>query len=185
MKRAAPVLLFLLLSVIKTNSQVCEFNNGKASFFSEAPIENIDAHSAALASALNTATNEIVFVVPVNSFQFKKALMQEHFNEKYMESDKYPQATYKGKINEKIDWTKDGTYKITSTGAFTVHGVSRERTDTAQAIISQGKIAIEGAFWVKLADHHITIPKLLFKNIAEVINVKFSGEYLPVKKVIQ
>src|SRR5579859_4572324 len=110
MKNIAFVFALLLLPGIKTSAQIYKFNDGKASLFSEAPIENIDAHSASFSSILNTSTNEIAFVVPINSFQFKKPMMQEHFNEKYMESDKYPQATYKGIINEKVDWTKNGTY---------------------------------------------------------------------------
>src|SRR5689334_16420423 len=131
MKNIALIFALLFASGIKTDAQVYKFNNGSVSFFSVAPIENIDAHSSSLNSELDIATNEIVFVVPINSFQFKKPLMQQHFNEKYMESDKYPEATYKGKINEKIDWTKNGTYKITSTGTLTVHGVSKDRTDMA------------------------------------------------------
>ena len=183
MKHTVIILSLLLEFAIKTSAQVYGFSNGKVSFFSKAPIENIEAHSGSLQSALNIMTNEIVFAVPMNSFQFKKALMQEHFNEKYMESDKYPQAVYKGKINEKINWTKDGTYKITQKGTLNVHGVSKERTDTALLIISQGTITIDGEFWVRLVDHNIAVPKLLFNNIAELINVKFNGEYHPTKKV--
>src|SRR5258708_2971172 len=102
MKITVLVCSLFFISAIGTTAQVYKFNNGKVSFFSEAPVENIEAHSASLNSILNTMTNEIAFIVPINSFQFKKQLMQQHFNEKYVESDKYPEAAYKGKINEKI-----------------------------------------------------------------------------------
>jgi hypothetical protein len=84
------------------------------SLYSKAPIEDIDALSDKGTSVFNAATGELAFSVPIRSFKFDKALMQEHFNENYMESDKYPQAIFKGKINEKPDVTKDGIYPVTA-----------------------------------------------------------------------
>lgn len=177
------ITLFLLLLNREAKSQlVYSTSKGEATFFSKAPIEDIDAHSQQLSSFINTSNNEIAFVIPIRSFHFKKALMEEHFNEKYIDSDKYPNATYKGKINEKIDFTKDGSYRVTSTGKFTIHGVEKQRTDTATLVILANQFTLSGSFDVSLKDHHIEIPTLLFKNIAEIIKVNFNAIYSPYQK---
>src|SRR5687767_6559813 len=121
-----------LIAVLLFNSfasaQLYTAKSGTASFFSEAPLENIEAHSNSVQSILNTATKSVAFIITIRSFQFKKDLMQEHFNEKYLESDKFPNATYSGKINEDIDLSADGTYNVTSTGKITMHGQEKEIT---------------------------------------------------------
>jgi hypothetical protein len=150
---------------------------GKASFYSVAPIQNIDAHSNELKSMLNTETNEIAFSIAMRSFQFKNGKMQTDFNENYLESDKYPDATYKGKIIEKINWVKAGTYSVTSKGVLTVHGVAKERTDTAMVTVTNGNINIKGEFTVRIADHGIKIPTLVVKKIAEEVSIKFDENY--------
>jgi len=98
------ILLFIGYNSFSQNIFVC--TNGEVTFFSKGPIEDIDATSKSMNSILNISTGEIVFVVPMTTFNFRKALMQEHFNEKYVESDKYPKGTYKGKINEKIEYSQ-------------------------------------------------------------------------------
>ena len=176
------VIIFLFI-VQKTYSQsifVC--HNGEVTFFSEALIENIDATSNSMNSILNTSNNEIVFVVPMTSFKFKKALMHDHFNEKYVESDKFPNGTYKGKINETIDFKKDGEYDITSSGTLTIHGVEKQRTEKGKLIIKNGEIKIQSEFNVAVKDHHIEIPKLVMQNIADTVKVNFSATYAPYKK---
>lgn len=180
MKKAT--LLIFLAFTIQLKAQVYKSSEGIVSFFSVAPIENIDATSNDIVSLINTSTNEIVFRVPISTFQFKKKKMQTDFNENFMESEKYPDAAYKGKINKKIDWAKNGTYKITSKGKLTIHGVENERTDTATVSIKNGKITMKGEFKVRVADHNIKIPKLLFEKIAEVVTVKFNMSYSPYKE---
>ena len=154
----------------------------KASFFSATPVEDINANSQSMTSVLNIVNNEIAFNVPMRTFQFKKALMQEHFNEKYIESDKFPKASFKGKINETIDWTKDSTYNITATGILTLHGVDKPHTEKGIVIIKDGKINITSEFKVAVKDHNITIPKIVMTNIAEIIDVKLNADYNPYKK---
>ncbi|HKR07168.1 MAG TPA: YceI family protein [Bacteroidia bacterium] len=177
------IVILLIFTVQKINSQsifVCK--NGEVTFFSEAPIENIDATSKSMNSILNTSNGEIVFVVPMTSFRFKKALMQEHFNEKYVESDKYPNGTYKGKIKESIDYTKDGEYEISSTGTITIHGVEKPRTEKGKIIIKNGEIKIQSEFHVPVKDHKIEIPRLVMQNIADTVKVNFTATYLAFKK---
>lgn len=157
-------------------------NNGEVTFYSKTPLEDIDAVSNSLNSIYNTSSNEIVFVVQMTSFKFKKAMMQDHFNEKYVESDKYPKASYKGKINETVDVTKDGTYDVTTTGTLTIHGVDKPRTEKGKLTVKDGVISIQSEFKVALKEFNIEIPKLVMQNIAEVVDVNFSATYEPYKK---
>jgi hypothetical protein len=145
--------------------------------FSSAPIETIRASTSNGVSVFNTATGELDFSEPINSFHFEKALMQEHFNSDYLESDKYPRATFKGKILEQIDVTKDGEYPVTATGDLTVHGITMKRTIIGSVIVNDGIISITSEFMVKCADHHIGIPKIVFHNIAESIKINVSATY--------
>lgn len=182
MKKFLFALIPIFLSLPAKTQNIYSCTNGEVTFYSEAPVENIDAVSKSMNSVLNTSTGEIVFIVPITSFKFKKALMQEHFNEKYMESEKYPTATYKGKINEKVDFTKDGEYEITSTGFLNIHNVEQQRTDKGKLVIKSGNIFIQSEFNVALKDHKIKIPKILFDNIAETVKVNFSANYVSSKK---
>src|SRR5882757_9087161 len=121
------IVFFLLALSLDTFSQnIFMLKEGEVSFFSKAPVEDIDAHNTSAHSVLNTTTREVAFLVPIRKFVFQKALMQEHFNEKYMESDKYPMASFKGKINEDVDFSKDGETKVTATGQLSIHGVEKE-----------------------------------------------------------
>lgn len=178
-------LLFIigfLLFTSTLHAQVYLATGGKCSFHSTTPVEDIDANSESMNSVLNATTGDIQFKVPLTSFHFKKALMQEHFNEKYVESEKFPFSTFKGKINEPINLAKDGTYEITATGVFTIHGVDKPHTEKATLTIKNGKITIAGSFKVALKDHNIEIPKIVVANIAEIIDVNFSCSYTPYQK---
>ncbi len=176
------IILFLLIFQRSFSQSIFVSNKGEVSFYSKAPIEDIDATSNSMNSILNISTGEIVFVVPMTSFKFKKALMQEHFNEKYVESDKFPNATYKGKIAETIDYSKDGEYTVTSEGTLSIHGVEKPRKETGKITISNGEIRVQSEFRVAVKDHDIEIPKLLTENIADTVKVNFSAKYLPFKK---
>src|SRR5580698_5769842 len=107
------LVIFLLACLSFTNragQELYACKNASITLFSTAPIEDIEATSTKGTAVFNAATGELVFSVGIKSFQFPKALMQEHFNSDYMESDKYPTAAFRGKINEHIDVTKNGVY---------------------------------------------------------------------------
>ncbi len=167
-----------LLSLHGIAQKVYKSNAATISFYSHTPIEDIEAKSDKATSVINSVNNQIAFLVTNNSFQFSNSLMQEHFNEKYMESDKYPKSSFSGKINETITWATDGEYKVTVTGKLTVHGVGQDRTIPATISIKQGKVSAKSEFLVKTADHKIEIPKLVWEKIAEEIKVNISAEYL-------
>ncbi len=108
----------------------------------------------------------------MESFQgFNSALQKEHFNENYIESDKYLDASFSGKIIEDTDFTKDGNYTIRAKGNFIVHGISQERIIKSDMIIKEGKINVHSAFTVMLTDHNIPIPKVVKDKLADEIKV--------------
>ncbi|EHQ27356.1 YceI family protein [Mucilaginibacter paludis] len=178
-------LSILLLAWISTINQagqdlyVCK--NAKISLYSSAPVEDIKASTTSGVSVYKVSTGELNFSVPIRSFQFEKSLMQEHFNGDYMESDKFPKASFKGKIQEHVDVSKDGTFPITVTGDLTVHGVTQKRTIPGSLTMKDGLISMTAEFQVKCADHHIEIPRIVFHNIAETIKMNVSASYTPNK----
>lgn len=178
-------IIVAFLVIIASHSvlgQTYTSRNSVLTFFSQAPLEDIKAESKQGVSALNTATGEIYFKVKIRSFQFKKGLMQEHFNENYMESDKYPDAKFKGNIKESLDYKKNGIYPVTVTGVLDIHNVSKEYTAKAMLEIKDGLIQGQSVFNVRVADHKIKIPKLVFRNIAEVVEVAVFVDYVTLNK---
>lgn len=176
------LLAWFLCLCLYGNAQVYVTRDADISFFSEAPLENIEAHSKNVQSILNTVNNEVAFIVNIRSFSFEKDLMQEHFNEKYMESDKYPTATFSGKVNEPVDYKKDSVYTVSATGKMKIHGVEKEITCAGIITVQNGSLSIESSFLVRLSDYDISIPRLLFENIAETVAVRLRINYQPYKK---
>ena len=176
-KHAALVLLTSGIFLNQAQAQVKNATSGQISFFSSTPVEDIKAESKNVKAAINTQTKKVVFVVPNTSFDFENKLMQEHFNEKYMESEKYKLSNFSGEIQETIDWTKDGEYIITAKGKLNIHGVEQERTIPGKLIIKDGKITLVTNFKVKVADHKIEIPKLVTEKIAQEIDVKVEAAF--------
>lgn len=149
------------------------------SFFSSAPIEDIQAQTNKAVSAINIKTGAVYFKVPIKSFRFEKSLMQNHFNSDYLESDKYPFAEFNGKIVSLPDLTTDNTYPVSVAGKLTLHGVTKDYTTPGTITVSNGKLTVAADFKVRLADHQITVPRLLLRNIAEVVDVKVKAAYAP------
>ena len=171
------MILLTWLSVSRVGQDLYVCKNASITLFSSAPIEDIKAVSGSAVSVYNRSTGELEFSVPIRSFKFEKSLMQEHFNSEYMESDKFPKASFKGKINEPVDATKDGSYPVTATGDLTVHGVTQKRTISGKINVKGGVVSMTSEFMVKCADHHINIPTLVFHHIAESIQVDVSATY--------
>ena len=155
---------------------------GNTKFSSETPMENINAENKKTQVLLNTATNEIAIRMNMRDFVFPNKLMQEHFNENYIESDKYPNGTFSGKLDQTIDFSKDGSYDASATGSFTIHGVSKNRTIKGKLKIEGGKINLTSDFEVALVDHKIDVPQIVFVKIAQSIKVKAEYTLSPYKK---
>jgi|ERR1051326_7470127 hypothetical protein len=185
MKTFLAIIGFFLLTFFNSVKQNIYFTKkGEVSFFSVAPIQNIDAHNYNLGVVLNTGNNEIAFSAIMELFQFRRSKMQRDFNVNYVESDKYPNATFKGKINEKIDYSKEGTYHVTATGKLTIHGVSQLRTEKGTLTIEGNKISLASDFKIRVKDFNVKIPVLLTNHIAEVVDVTVKAELIPQEKFI-
>lgn len=180
---AASGLIFLMLigSLQLSAQKFYKNTKTRVKFFSEAPLENIEAVNESAASIINTETGEIAVVIPIKMFEFEKALMQEHFNENYMESDIYKNASFKGKFDDIPDFNKTGVYDVSATGAFTIHGVEQTRTLKGKLSVKKNEVTLESIFPVKLEDHDIEIPKMVFEKIAEVVEVNCTFNYEPKK----
>jgi hypothetical protein len=172
-------ILFFCLKGICQPPAVYKSESGEVTFFSYAPLEDIKAVSKQVNSFINISNYEFAFMIPVRSFRFAKSLMEEHFNEKYLESDKFPQATFKGIINEKVDLDKNGKYDVTATGKMHIHGVEKEITEKAQLEVSEGKMNLLTDFKIILSDYKISKPQIMFNNIADTIDVKLKAVYVP------
>ncbi len=174
--------LLISYSCVSAQSKLFGTQKSEFSFYSKAPLEDIEAKNINAISILNTSNNELVVRVPIARFIFRNKLMQQHFNENYMESEKYPHATFKGKINEVIDFSKPGVYDVSATGILNIHGINRERTIRGKLTIAEKILQIDTRFDVLLKDHDIDIPTLVFNKIAEKISVSASINYSPYSK---
>jgi len=146
---------------------------GNVRFFSDASMEKIEAKNNKVSAAIDAQTGKVEFAVLIKSFQFEKALMQEHFNENYMESDKYPKATFAGTITnlKDINFSRDGTYKANVSGKLTMHGVTRDVNTMGTIRVSKGMVNVSNTFKVKLADYNIEIPAVVKDKIAKEVEV--------------
>jgi len=172
------IMIYICLFTIHAHAQNTLISkNATVSFFSSTVMEDIEGKSNTASSVINSKSREIIFKVSNTSFQFKKKLMQEHFNENYMESDRFPFSMFSGKITDDIDLSKDGNYTVNVEGNLDIHGVVKPYQCKVTLLIAQGIITAKTAFKVKIEDHQIKVPSLVFKNIAEFVEVRLSAVY--------
>ena len=184
MKKQITVILIATFITLSASAQTYITRNGRITFFSKAPVENIEANNNEVTSILDTKKGEVAFIALIKSFKFQKALMEEHFNENYMESNTFPKANFKGTVTDlsKVNFSNDGTYSVNVSGALTIHGVTKNIEVPATITISQGKISASSKFSVKVKDYNIKIPTTVVNNIAETITVTVDCKYDPLKK---
>ncbi|MCF6169077.1 YceI family protein [Lutibacter sp.] len=172
----ALTLAFTAPTVTKLVSKV-----GHVNFFSHTAIEDITADNFKVVSTLNTETGTIVYSVPMQGFEFEKALMQKHYNSsKFLDTKKFPKSKFKGKITNitDINFDKDGTYNATVKGEMTLHGVTKAITETAVITIKGNKVIVETKLKLTLADYNINFKKgKPSTNIAKTIDVTSKSEY--------
>lgn len=178
---------FLLLSfALFSGLQAQKFftKTGTITFSSETPMEKIEAKNQQVISIIDTEDGTMAFNVLMKGFNFEKALMQEHFNEKYVESDKYPKATFKGKITnfDEVDLSTSGEYAVKVSGEMNLHGESQQVTADGTLTVSDGKIIGVSTFELVLADYAIKIPNVVKDNIAESVTIVVDSAYEPYKK---
>jgi len=173
MKNLIKISVILVMITGNVFAQKHLTKNGKISFFSDAPAEKIEAVNNQVNTSLNTTTGELVFNVLIKSFEFKNALMQEHFNANYLESDKFPSSTFKGivtNLNE-INFAKNGTYKVNVEGELTIHGITKKINQSGFFEVKDGKISANSKFNIALKDYDVKIPAKSIANISEVIEI--------------
>jgi hypothetical protein len=182
MKKVFALVALVFVGYSSMNAQIYKSKKDevKVSFFSETPIENITALNSTSTSFI--ANDSIKFSLANTGFVFPKPLMQEHFNENYMESSKYPKSTFRGKINEKTDLSKDGVYKVTCTGVLYMHGVEKNITAPGTITVKGGEVNLVSNFKAKLDDYKIERPKMVIDKIAEEILIKIDATYVAYKK---
>lgn len=178
------ILVIIMLAMISSNGQAYMTRNGKITFTSRAPIENIQAVNNEVTSILDSKKGEFVFILLVKGFKFKKALMEEHFNENYMESNTYPKANFKGSITDMrvINFEKNGTYLVNIKGDLTIHGVTKNIETPATIVISGGKISATSKFKAHIKDYKINIPGTVVNNVSEVVEITVECTYDAYKK---
>ena len=182
MKKFSFLILFAI-AVSNINAQKYFTKEGKVSFFSMAKVEKIEGITNKATSVLDASTGAIEWGVLVKAFRFEKALMQEHFNENYLESSKYPKATFKGKIEDltALNLSKDGKYTVKVKGNLEMHGVSKPITTTAEFVVKGGKITATSKIKVLLADYKIEIPSLVKDSVAKDIDISMEADYQVLK----
>lgn len=181
MKKLIFVFLFAAFAANGLMAQKYFTRDGKVSFYSDAPLEKIEAHNNSATSVIDTESGRLEFAVLIKGFQFQKALMQEHFNENYMESSKFPKAVFKGRITnpEAVDFSKDGKYTALVSGEITIHGVTQPLETQALIIVEDGKLKAESKFPLTVADFNIEIPGVVRDKIAKTVLVTVRCEYQP------
>ena len=170
----------ILVSLITICSWAQKYTTEKTfvTFFSDAAIEDITADNKAASGIFNSATNDIAFSIPIKEFEFAKSLMKEHFNEKYMDTEKYPKSTFRGKITG-FDLNATGAQNVKATGQLTIHGETKD-IDVPGTIEKQGdKLIMKSKFIVKLEDYKVKIPQLMWQNIAEQVEVSVDFTFKP------
>ncbi len=176
------VLLLPLFLIYKPtavqNGQVYKLIKGEIHFKSDAPLEVIEASSNKLKGIIDVEKRSFAFSIPLASFEgFNNPLQKEHFNENYMESSKYPNATFSGKIIENEDLSKEGNYSIRAKGKLNIHGVSQERIIKSNVVVEGDSLMLSADFSVLLEEHNISIPKIVYQKIANEIQVHVEATF--------
>ena len=175
--------LFLMSLVCATMTAVGQklvSSNGFVSFYSHAVMEDIRAEQEKGSALLDTGSGEVAFVIPIKEFRFAKSLMQEHFNEKYLESERYPKSTFQGKI-EGFDSNATAEQDVKAKGKMTIHGITQD-VEIPGKITKQGDaLLMTSTFIVKLEDYKIQIPQIVWQNIAEQVEVSIKFTLNPQK----
>lgn len=153
------------------------------SFFSKAPIENIEADNGNVVFIVDLPKGKVEMEVLIKAFEFEKKLMQQHFNENYLESDKYPKAVFKGQFINPImlDPSKEGDYTVRIKGDLTMHGVTKSIETDGKLTIRGGKVMAGTELYILLSDYNIRIPNLVADNISRKVLIKLNASLEPFK----
>lgn len=184
LKKNLVALAGLVLLTTAVNAQDRYFTKtGKIEFFSKASLEDIEAKNKTVTAVLDSKTGAMQFSVQMKGFEFEKALMQEHFNENYVESGKYPKAEFKGAIanNADVNYGKEGSYNVTVKGKLTIHGVTKDVEAPGTIKVESDKLEGKSTFTIKLSDYNISIPSVVKDKISNTIKISVETKLEPIK----
>jgi polyisoprenoid-binding protein YceI len=169
----------LLIGFQFVNAQNYITKEGSIELYAETTLLTIDGKTQSAGSILNASTGEVVATVLITSFKFKEALLEEHFNENYIESHKFPKSQFKGKITNwsSVNINKDGTYPITIEGDLTMHGETRPLKSSGTLIVSGGKISASTEFLISLANYKIKVEESYKDRIPDNIKITLKFNY--------
>jgi len=179
MKKIAWLMLILLPWPVAAQKFISE--TSRVTFFSKATIEDIAASNDKSMALFDSGTGDIAFSVPVKDFVFEKSLMQEHFNEKYMETEKFPKASFQGKVTG-FAATATGAQPVRAAGKLTLHGVTREVDLPGTLEVKGDRIALAAKFMITLEDYNVKRPQVLWSNIAEAVEITLDFTLKPYEK---
>ncbi len=181
-------LFIFLLSVCLTNLATAQkffTKTGRIDFNATAPSspENIQAVNRTVTCVLDAANGNMQFAVLIKGFTFERALMQEHFNENYLESDKFPKAEFKGAVanNAAVNYSKDGTYAVTVKGKLTLHGQTKDVEAPGKLTVQGGKVNATASFAVLLADYGVSIPGVVADKVNKTAKIEVACNLEPLK----
>lgn len=175
--------VFSLLAVALNAQDKFFTKTGRISFHSKAPLETIEAQNKAATCVLDAKSGNLQFALLMKGFEFEKALMQEHFNENYVESHKFPKAEFRGQIlnNQDVNYSKDGVYPVKVKGKLTIHGETRDVETAGKIEVKQGRVMADANFSIQLEDYKIEIPKIVKDNISKTVSIAVDVNLEPLK----
>ncbi|NUM31939.1 MAG: YceI family protein [Bacteroidetes bacterium] len=184
-KTTAIIILTVILSSFTYKSEPGKYiaKNGKVNFFSHTDLEDISADNNKVSSILDSKTGKLAIELLIKSFHFKKALMEEHFNENYMESDKFPKSKFDGKIENinDVDFSKNGTYNINISGNLTIKDKTNKVSTKGTLKVDGQKLNGKAVFKILLSDYDIKIPAMVKEKISNEIEISVDIEYQAMK----
>jgi polyisoprenoid-binding protein YceI len=178
MKKLLIAALTLGLITTANAQKIYSTKTGNISFFSNAPLEDIEARNTEVESKLAPSNGQVVFTLLMKGFQFENQLMEDHFNENYVESSKFPKSDFKGYITniKEINFSKDGSYPAKVKGSLTIHGITKEVETNGTVDVKGGKVTARTKFNVNLKDYGIggaLVGKKIAENIAITVNCQY------------
>ena len=170
---------FCLFISIQSYSQQRFFaEKAVVSFFSDGVVEDISAANEKVTSIFDAVNGEVAYLMSIKDFQFPNKLMQVHFNEKYMESEKYPKSSFQGKITG-FNLAATGKQEVKATGKLTIHGVTQNIEAPGTVEVNGNRLTVKSKFIVKLLDYNIKVPQIVWQNIAQQVEVTVDFVYRP------
>jgi len=182
-KHLIATLVLTLMASISFSQGKYFTKTGKIEFFSKAPLEDIEAKNKTVTAVLDSKSGAMQFAVQMKGFEFEKKLMQEHFNENYIESNKFPKAEFKGSItnNSEINYAKSGTYTAKIKGKLTIHGVTKDVETTGTLKVDNDHLNAESVFNIQLSDYDVKIPSVVKDKISNNIKITVETKLEPLK----